>query len=1057
MKLKTMVLNRSLPLLLSLQSLQRAKANIDLSNGTLTMGEKRISLEFSSAGHLLLPICSVDLEQALMTVGKIDNLDKSQIWKLHRQFGHCSQSKLTTLLRSAGYPTKTSEGLVKSIIQECGTCVKFGRGRDKPAVSLPLSQEFNETIAMDLHKIEDKTSTCYYLHIIDLFSKFSAAGVVFSKTPEEIFECFVEKWISVFGPPLKILTDNGGEFNNHVFRTFGDNFNVKIITTAAESPWSNGICERHNQTLTESMQKVRDDQKCDVKIALACALIAKNSLLNITGFSHQIVFGRNPKIPSLFDATASSLEGTTSSSSVADFLNSLQSAREAYTMAENSERIRRALRAKVRDVVIETQPGDEVFYKRNADNLWRGPGTVVGSEGPVIFVKHGGGIVKVHKTRLRHSREDLNPQDEQDKAASHTCQATDQRIDAKTSDSEDGEEILPSSQMEFVEQLTVEQSDDPKLLTNKVHTNGHNASVESLPKKNDKVTFSTSSSEDITHKVKILGYAGKIGKNGKGKHRNWLNVEYLDGEAAGQRGCVNWETVNSWKPDGENDVECSEESESRELQNESALLVIDDFKEAKNAEIDNWLHNNVFLSVEAKGQSLVGTRWVLTEKNGKKKARLVAKGFQDSTVDTDPCLCDSPTCSKESLRVAFCIILSNSWSLGTLDVKSAFLQGLPMSREVFLLPPPEYRVKNQVWKLLKCVYGLNDASRNWFLRVKKFLLSCGLENSKHDACVFFYQIDNKLHGIILFHVDDFVWGGSTLFKQIIAKFKAEFLVGTEENGHFQYLGTHILQTRRGIEVNQTKYIENLAEIAMTIDRNEQNESKALIAAKTALGQLQWIATQTRPDLAANVSELVHNINARHFSEVNRVNKLIRDVKFSKMHALTFHVDSTIDKCKLILYTDASLGNNLDGSTQGGVLLLLQDNKRNHNILFWQSRKLKRVVHGTLSSETIALVEGLDIAITIRDQIQEVTTFKLDIDCFTDSRSLLDSVKSLKNVSERRLRVDIAGIRELAENGDIKLYFVDTGSQFADILTKYSRTRALAFKRKFYGTSDVLSC
>ena len=35
------------------------------------------------------------------------------------------------------------------------------------------------------------------------------------------------------------------------------NFNIKIKTTAAESPWSNGICERHNAIITETLLKVK--------------------------------------------------------------------------------------------------------------------------------------------------------------------------------------------------------------------------------------------------------------------------------------------------------------------------------------------------------------------------------------------------------------------------------------------------------------------------------------------------------------------------------------------------------------------------------------------------------------------------------------------------------------------------------------------------------------------------------------------------------------------------------------------------------------------------------
>ena len=82
-------------------------------------------------------------------------------------------------------------------------------------------------------------------------------------------------------------------------KALSENFNIKIKTTAAESPRSNEICERHNSIITETLLKVKEDIKCDWETALAWALSAKNSLINVNGFSpHQIVFGENIKIPS---------------------------------------------------------------------------------------------------------------------------------------------------------------------------------------------------------------------------------------------------------------------------------------------------------------------------------------------------------------------------------------------------------------------------------------------------------------------------------------------------------------------------------------------------------------------------------------------------------------------------------------------------------------------------------------------------------------------------------------------------------------------------------------
>ena len=64
-----------------------------------------------------------------------------------------------------------------------------------------------------------------------------------------------------------------------------EKFNIELKTTAAYSPWSNGLLERHNQTLTEILLKIRKDNGCDWGMALDWALLAKNSMHNVYGYS----------------------------------------------------------------------------------------------------------------------------------------------------------------------------------------------------------------------------------------------------------------------------------------------------------------------------------------------------------------------------------------------------------------------------------------------------------------------------------------------------------------------------------------------------------------------------------------------------------------------------------------------------------------------------------------------------------------------------------------------------------------------------------------------------
>ena len=56
----------------------------------------------------------------------------------------------------------------------------------------------------------------------------------------------LKTWISYLGQPEQFLADNGGEFSNDEYKQMCEQFNIEVSNTAAESPWFNGLCERHN-------------------------------------------------------------------------------------------------------------------------------------------------------------------------------------------------------------------------------------------------------------------------------------------------------------------------------------------------------------------------------------------------------------------------------------------------------------------------------------------------------------------------------------------------------------------------------------------------------------------------------------------------------------------------------------------------------------------------------------------------------------------------------------------------------------------------------------------
>ena len=79
-----------------------------------------------------------------------------------------------------------------------------------------------------------------------------------------------------------------------------ESMKINFKLTGAESPWSNGLVERHNLILGDMQDRILEETTDNIDIAVAWAINAKNSLSNTHGFSpFQLAIGQNPKLPTV--------------------------------------------------------------------------------------------------------------------------------------------------------------------------------------------------------------------------------------------------------------------------------------------------------------------------------------------------------------------------------------------------------------------------------------------------------------------------------------------------------------------------------------------------------------------------------------------------------------------------------------------------------------------------------------------------------------------------------------------------------------------------------------
>ena len=514
-----------------------------------------------------------------------------------------------------------------------------------------------------------------------------------------------------------------------------------------------------------------------------------------------------------------------------------------------------------------------------------------------------------------------------------------------------------------------------------------------------------------------------------GINKDWMNV-HIEGE---DDPCsVNWQQVTAW---------VSDESEEVVLFLTADQELCQDVVNAKEKELDNLDENEVYELVPDDGQFTISTKWIITEKMKAgeviTKARLVARGFEENTEELRT---DSPTCSKQSLRMVFATTATMKWTLHSLDITSAFLQGYQIDRDVYLKPPFDVEEPGFIWKLKRCIYGLNDAPRAWYQRVLSEFTNLGAKQSTFDHALFMWHKNGALEGILVAHVDDFVFSGTDQWqKSVMDVLRSKFKISAEAERSFKYIGIDVDQHGDVIKINQEDYIQSLEPIPILRGRAQEkddildkSEKRAL---KSLCGKLQWVTTNTRVDMAydtcvtSNVGKypLVRNII--------EANKTIRKMKRNKV-ALTFPDLGNPEDVKVLCYGDATHASLPTGASQGAYLVFIVGNSR-AALLSWSSKKLHRVTKSPLASETLSLGEAADAGYLIASMWQEV--FGLislpEIQCVTDNKSLDEMLKTTNVITDMRLRVDVARLREMTNLKEISVNWTEGKNQLADTLTK----------------------
>ena len=193
-----------------------------------------------------------------------------------------------------------------------------------------------------------------------------------------------------------------------------------------------------------------------------------------------------------------------------------------------------------------------------------------------------------------------------------------------------------------------------------------------------------------------------------------------------------------------------------------------------------------------------------------------------------------------------------------------------------------------------------------------------------------------------------------------------------------------------------------------------------------LSQLNWVATVSRPEISFLVSEISGVQSKSKVSDILKANKILQEIKNDSLKIKFVKLD--LRNMKLAVYYDASFANPKDGGSQGGFIIFLYDGLQNCCPIAWSSKRIKRVVCSTLATETLAGVESFDTAFLLSSNTGEILCNKKDkgieMNLFTDNKCLFDAINTTYVVLDKRLRVDIAALREMHDKNEFMLHRIE---------------------------------
>ncbi|RVW65982.1 Retrovirus-related Pol polyprotein from transposon TNT 1-94 [Vitis vinifera] len=484
---------------------------------------------------------------------------------------------------------------------------------------------------------------------------------------------------------------------------------------------------------------------------------------------------------------------------------------------------------------------------------------------------------------------------------------------------------------------------------------------------------------------------------------------------------------------------------------------------AMKDEMSSMKCNDVWDLVELpNGVKTIGCKWVFKTKKDslgnieRYKARLIAKGFtQKEGIDYTETF--SPVSKKDSLRIILALVAHFDLELQQMDVKTAFLNG-ELEEEVYMKQPegfPSSDGEQLVCKLKKSIYGLKQASRQWYLKFHNIISSFGFVENVMDQCIYLKVSGSKVCFLVLY-VDDILLATNDkgLFHEVKQFLSKNF--DMKDMGEASYvIGIKIHRDRfKGIlGLSQETYINKVLErfrmkncspsvspivkgdrfnLNQCPKNNLEREQMKNIPYASAVGSLMYAQVCTRPDIAFAVGMLGRYQSNPGIDHWKAAKKVMRYLQGTKDYKLMYRRTSNLE---VVGYSDSDFAGCVDSrkSTSGYIFILAG------GAISWRSVKQTMTATSTMEAEFISCFEATSHGVWLKSFIsglRVMDSISRPLSIYCDNSAAVFMAKNNKSGSRsKHIDIKYLAIRERVKEKKVVIEHISTELMIADPLTK----------------------